>query len=78
MSDQLPGLHVRVRVVDDWSGSGHIENVIANDVLVWGWAHHIDGPMSHDARSLLDAIKARQSDDQMQVEASESFDRSAE
>ncbi len=32
--------------------------IYAGDVLIWGHAFHIDGPLSPEAKALVDAIEA--------------------
>lgn len=49
---------VRVERGPNWSDTGQGVWVYVNNVLVWGWLSHIDGPISSETENLLQAIEA--------------------
>jgi len=48
----------KVHTVDDYGGSGRVTLLYVNDVLIWTWAWHIDGPPSDDMLMLLNALQS--------------------
>lgn len=50
---------MNVEAVIDRSGSGMTYRVIVNDVQVWSWAWHVDGPLDPVTDSLFTALQPK-------------------
>lgn len=46
----------RLRATIDRNGMGVVYAIDIDDVRVWTWAAHIDGPMSREAMSLFSVL----------------------
>ena len=62
VNERIPYIHKalqrpHIKINNDFGGGGKVTQVIIDDVLVWSWAWHIDGPPAPETIRLLEALQ---------------------